>query len=51
LIAASPRRIAALRFGQQQVYMLRHDDMADYHKVIPPPDLFDHFEQQIAGLI
>jgi len=44
------RRIAALRFGQQQVYVLRHDDIADYRKVISPPNLFDHFEQQIAGL-
>jgi hypothetical protein len=43
------RRTAHLRFGQQQMYMFRHDDIADDDKAITLARLFQDREESVPG--
>src|SRR5207248_7565094 len=42
------RRIPALWFAQQQVYVLRHDHIADNHEPITSAYLLQDFDEEIA---
>jgi hypothetical protein len=44
------RRIAFLRFADQQMDGIGHDDVAYDHEAITLPDFFEHREEQIATL-
>jgi hypothetical protein len=44
------RRIATLRFTQQQVQVLGHDHIPGHYKAIPSPDTSKNFQQQVAML-
>ncbi len=39
--------IAALRFGEQQMNVLRHYDVSDHGKTVASPHLFQHAEKQV----
>ena len=43
------RRIALLRFTDQQVNVVRHHDIADHDELIPLPYSFEHFQKQVAA--
>jgi hypothetical protein len=40
--------VGVLRFANQQVKMLGHDYITDYHKLIPLPGLFQYLDKQVA---
>jgi hypothetical protein len=42
------RRIAALRFTQQQVNVLRHDDIADNHEMVATANLLQDAEKEVT---
>jgi hypothetical protein len=44
------RRVAALRFAEQQMHMLGHHDVTDDNKAIAPADLLQNLEEQISIL-
>ena len=43
------RKIAHIRFGEQEVKMLGHDDVADHYKSIFLPGLLQNAQEQIAA--
>ena len=42
-------RIARIRFGDQEVKVLGHDDVADHHKSIFLPCTFQNAQEEIAA--
>ena len=44
------RRIAALRFAEQEMHVLRHDYVGDDDKTIAPAHPLQHFKKQVAIL-
>jgi superfamily I DNA and RNA helicase len=44
------RRIAALRFAEEQMHVLGHDHITDNDKTIATADLLQHLEKEIAIL-
>jgi len=44
------RRIARLRLADEQVEMLRHDDVSAYYEAMPLPHFLENVKKQIAAI-